>query len=112
MYRFHPDRKITALALALSSLVAVGVTVPAVAATGSMPAATPAKTMATPAASDDVMSHSPATDALNLLESRGYGDFDNFHRDGRMYAATVTRNGKTMHLTIDPEAGKIEKRDS
>src|SRR3546814_16070986 len=96
MYRFHPDSKTAALALALSSLVAVGMTVPAVAATGGMPATAPAKTMAAPAASDDAMAHSPATDALNLLESRGYGDFDNFHRDGRMYAATVKRDGRNM----------------
>ena len=118
MYRFHPDNKTAALALALSGLAAIGMTVPAMAATGSgRPAsarAAPAKpaAMARPAASEDEMAHSPATDALNLLESKGYGDFDNFRRDGRMYAATVTRDGKTMHLTIDPEAGKIEKRDS
>ena len=143
MYRFHIDTKTAALALALSGLAGIGMTVPAVAATDAMPATTmshpamshPAAkaematkmkmgakdTMATKgkmamkmkaAAGDDAMSHSPATDALNLLESKGYGDFSNFHRAGRMYAATVSRDGKTMHLTIDPEAGTIEKRDS
>ena len=114
MYRFHLDTKTAALALALSGLLATGMTVPAMAASPTMPAARTAMpaAKAAPATGDDEMSHSPATDALNLLESKGYGDFDNFHRDGRMYAATVTRDGKTMHLTIDPESGKIEKRDS
>jgi hypothetical protein len=108
MYRFHPGIKLVAQVLVFPGVVAVGMAVPAMAATGSMHAPVRAE----PAAGGEEMAHSPATDALNLLESKGYGDFDNFHRDGRMYAVTVTRDGKTMHLIIDPESGKIEKRDS
>jgi hypothetical protein len=111
MYRFHSVTQSAAFALAMSGLMAVGLAAPASAATGA-PSAPAAAARVKPAAGEDAMAKSPATDALNLLESKGYGDFNNFHRDGRMYAATVTRDGKTMTLTIDPATGKIEKRDS
>src|SRR3546814_18756115 len=99
MYRFHPDSKTAALALALSSLVAVGMTVSAVVATGGMPATAPAKTMAAPAASDDAMAHLPATAAIHSLACRGCGDLYNFHRMGRMYAATDQPQGGARHQT-------------
>lgn len=50
-----------------------------------------------------------ATQALNLLEANGYGDFTNFHRTGRDYAATVSQNGTTFPVTIDPETGQITR---
>lgn len=49
-----------------------------------------------------------ATHALNLLESRGYGGFSNFHAVGQNFAATVMQNGKTMHLMIYPNTNQIQ----
>lgn len=50
-----------------------------------------------------------ATRALNLLEAKGYGDFTNFHRAGSDYAATVSQNGQSFPVTINPESGQITR---
>jgi hypothetical protein len=50
-----------------------------------------------------------ATRALNLLEANGYGDFTNFHPMGHDYAATVSQNGQTFAVTINPETGQITR---
>jgi hypothetical protein len=47
------------------------------------------------------------TRALNLIEAKGYGDFENFHAAGRDYDATVTRDGKPVTLTVDPDSGRV-----
>ncbi len=43
-----------------------------------------------------------ATQALNLLEAKGYGDFKDFKADGRNFEATVQQQGKTMTVVVDP----------
>jgi hypothetical protein len=49
------------------------------------------------------------TKALNLLESKGYTKFSDFHRTGDTFQAQVTHDGKTMTVTIDPDAGLVHK---
>lgn len=51
-----------------------------------------------------------ATDALNLLEAKGDGDFSNFKPAGADFSADVVQNGKTVHVTIDPVAGTITEQ--
>lgn len=50
-----------------------------------------------------------ATTALNLLEAQGYYGFTNFQRAGRDYTATVTQNGKTFQVTVDPRTRQITR---
>jgi hypothetical protein len=47
------------------------------------------------------------TSALNLLEAKGYGSFDNFKSDGKNFTATVTRNGHEMSVRVDPDRGQV-----
>jgi len=97
MFRFHPDIRIAGLAMALAGIVATAAAAPASATTGTAHAGS---------------TGSRASTALNLLEAQGYGDFANFRQAGRMYDATITRDGKTMHLSVNPDTGQIRKRDS
>ncbi len=50
------------------------------------------------------------TQALNLLEDKGYGNFTNFHKSGNEFQATVTRNGKSMTVTVNPDSGVVNTR--
>lgn len=43
------------------------------------------------------------TDALNLLEAKGYVNFSNFHKAGNDFQASVTRNGRQMTVMVDPD---------
>lgn len=43
-----------------------------------------------------------ATQALNLLEAKGYGDFKDFKADGNTFEAKVQQQGKTMTVVVDP----------
>ena len=47
------------------------------------------------------------TKALNLLEAKGYGSFNNFKRDGKDFTASVMKNGQSQTLRIDPDSGQI-----
>ena len=47
------------------------------------------------------------TSALNLLEAKGYGSFNNFKRDGKDFTATVMKNGQSQTLRIDPDSGQV-----
>ena len=49
------------------------------------------------------------TEALNLLEGQGYTDFTDFRPDGQDFDATVTQNGKTFAVKIDPDSGRITR---
>lgn len=53
--------------------------------------------------------HSAArmTSALNLLEAKGYASFNNFKVDGDNFSATVTKNGHTETVIINPDSGQI-----
>ena len=50
-----------------------------------------------------------ATTALNLLEAQGYYGFTNFQRTGQNYTATVTQNGKTFQVTVDPRTRQVTR---
>ena len=49
-----------------------------------------------------------ATEALNLLEAKGYGGFTGFHAVGRDFAANVMRDGRTVHLLVNPGTNQIQ----
>ena len=48
-----------------------------------------------------------ATKALNLLEAKGYGDFQNFRSHGTDFTATVKQDNRTLTLLIDPDSRTI-----
>ncbi len=52
-----------------------------------------------------------ATDALNLLEARGYPDFAEFAPEGTNFSASVPdSNGNRVKITINPDSGEIKGR--
>jgi len=50
------------------------------------------------------------TAALNLLEAKGYGDFKDFHADGRNFMATVTQQGRSFTVIINPDLGALTQQ--
>ena len=52
--------------------------------------------------------HGDATTALNLLEANGYHNFTNFRPDDKKFAATVTQNGVTKTVMIDPAGHSVQ----
>ncbi|MBV8166122.1 MAG: hypothetical protein JO021_04965 [Alphaproteobacteria bacterium] len=50
------------------------------------------------------------TQALNLLEAKGYTGIQQFHPVGKDFEAMLTKDGKQMAVTIDPDAGTIQNR--
>jgi Peptidase propeptide and YPEB domain len=50
------------------------------------------------------------TEALNLLEAQGYGSFSNFKADGANYEATVSQNGKSFTVVINPDSGQVTRQ--
>jgi hypothetical protein len=82
-------------------------------------AATPSPAPATPA--PHAMAHrAPAkggtsagnrmTQALNLLEAKGYGDFTNFKADGSNFTATVAQNGQHFAVLVNPDSGQVTRQ--
>lgn len=51
-----------------------------------------------------------ATEALNLLEAKGYTQFSNFRRDGKDFEATVNHDGRQMAVMIDPDSNTISQQ--
>ncbi len=50
-----------------------------------------------------------ATDALNLLEAKGYPDFAEFGPEGTNFSASVPdSNGNRVKVTINPDTGEIK----
>jgi len=50
-----------------------------------------------------------ATDALNLLEARGYPDFAEFAPEGANFSASVPdSNGNRVKIVINPDSGEIK----
>ena len=47
------------------------------------------------------------TKALNLLEAKGYGAFENFKADGQDYSASVTQSGHLMTVLVNPDSGRV-----
>jgi hypothetical protein len=79
-------------------------------------AASPAQTAATTAPAPkthvatpmrDDMSAKRMTKALNLLEAKGYGAFNDFKANGQDYSAMVTQNGHSMTVLVDPDSGQV-----
>jgi hypothetical protein len=52
-----------------------------------------------------------ATEALNALEEHGYGQFSDFHRQGDGYEATVSQNGKSTNVYVDPQSDTVTQKD-
>src|SRR5690349_21853613 len=50
-----------------------------------------------------------ATRALNLLEAQGFTQFDDFHRVGSRFEASVVRNGARERVSVDPVTGQISR---
>lgn len=99
-----------------SIMASLSALVLAASSAGALAAGTPAPT--TTAAQDAAARHdrreeareARMTQALNLLEAKGYGDFTNFRADGKNFDATVTQNGKTVTVVVDPDASQITQQ--
>jgi hypothetical protein len=50
------------------------------------------------------------TEALNLLEAKGYPEFTNFHEQGAGFAATVRRKGRSFAVHVNPDTGRTMAR--
>lgn len=87
------------------------------AASGSMAlAATPAA-LSHPSSSPAAVRHDKAgpaearmTQALNMLEANGYGDFSDFKPAGTNFTAMVTRNNQHFAVTVDPDTNQITRQ--
>lgn len=90
------------------AIVSAGLGLAALACGGTAVAAT---TSTTPTPQARVGDFSPQavryTQALNLLEAKGYTGFTNFRRAGSDFMASVTQNGRARTLMIDPDHGII-----
>jgi hypothetical protein len=53
-----------------------------------------------------------ATNALNMLEAQGYGQFSHFRARGMNFTADVRKDGLTMRVTIDPRTDQIYPDES
>ncbi len=49
------------------------------------------------------------TQALNLLEANGYGDFSNFQQSGKDFTATVKRAGQPFTVLVNPDPNQITR---
>jgi hypothetical protein len=50
------------------------------------------------------------TQALNLLEAKGYGDFTNFTAEGGNFTATVDQNGQHFAVLVNPDSGQVARQ--
>jgi hypothetical protein len=50
-----------------------------------------------------------ATEAPNLLEAKGYGQFSDFKAVRHDFTADVTKGGQIMHVLIKPDVHQIEQ---
>ena len=64
---------------------------------------------ATPMVQDE--SDNRGTRALNLLMAKGYTQYTDFERQGSNFTATVTEEGETMQVVINPDAGTITEKE-
>ncbi len=102
----------------LAAVAALLMSSAAFAAGSTQPAASPPSNAANPAKPHVAAVHHRAkpttegtdmTTALNLLEAQGYYGFTNFQRSGQDYTATVTQNGKTFQVTVDPRTRQVTR---
>jgi peptidase YpeB-like protein len=47
------------------------------------------------------------TRVLNLLSGNGYTDIGPLEQAGNTYTTTATKDGKQMHVTVDPGSGTV-----
>jgi thiamine biosynthesis lipoprotein ApbE len=47
------------------------------------------------------------TTVLNLLSAQGYSQATDLQQNGGTYTAMVMKDGKQMHVTIDPQTGAV-----
>ena len=89
--------------------------VPFLALTGAAFAATPAARVPEPSQ----MAHHRTTNsvearretrALNLIEAKGFGDFRDFHADGKNFQAQVTSASKSFNVVVDPDTGQVTRQ--
>lgn len=50
------------------------------------------------------------TAALNILEAKGYGAFNDFRADGKDYTAAVAQDGHRFTVLIDPDNGQVTRQ--
>lgn len=78
---------------------------------GGKPSPVPSRVMAAAARHDKAAPpEERMTDALNLLEAKGYGDFSDFRQDGKNFAATVSQGGRRFTVVIDPDSNRITRQ--
>lgn len=99
--------RLTALAAALG--LAAGLAAPAAFAEGGQQ-----KHMQQQAAAPMIQDEGDnrGTRALNLLMAKGYTQYSDFQKQGTNYTAQVTKNGETMQVVINPDAGTITEKQS
>jgi hypothetical protein len=47
------------------------------------------------------------TNVLNLLSAKGFTQITDLQQNGNAYSATAMKDGKQMHVTIDPQTGAV-----
>jgi hypothetical protein len=77
---------------------------------GTAPLAVAAQDQSAQPTSSNTPSAQRATDALNLLEAKGYGNFKDFRADGSNFDAAVKEFGHQFTVTIDPDSGQVTQQ--
>ena len=54
-----------------------------------------------------LMHQDQETRVLNLLSANGFTDIGPLQQAGNTYTTTATKDGKQMHVTVDPGAGTV-----
>jgi len=99
-----------ALAFAAAGLALAGTAFAQTQTSGSPGAAMPIIRPAASVPSDHDRVAIRMTDALNLLEAKGYGDFTGFRADGKDYAASVSQDGHRFTVLVDPDSGQVTRQ--
>ncbi|MGA3305690.1 MAG: hypothetical protein ABSC26_06740 [Stellaceae bacterium] len=68
------------------------------------------QTAAVSADQDHVLSGQRETQALNLLEAQGYGNFTDFRAEGANFAATVSDPNGQYTVLVNPDNGQVIRR--
>ena len=74
---------------------------------GGSTAALAADTQPVMLSKQQLMHQDQETRVLNLLSANGYHDIGPLQQQGNMYMTTATKEGKQMHVTVDPAAGTV-----
>jgi len=74
------------------------------------PRARVSQTASVPADQDQVASGQRETQALNLLEAQGYGNFTDFRSEGANFTATVSDPNGQYTVMVNPDNGQVIRR--